>query len=329
MTDAAALSLQPVGLWVAELHGFLVELQERRQAAAADALPMAEKARRLADKARVLAQQWAQARPQVAQRLQHISQRLAALDLSRERGTLVRTGMAWKIAKHYEGIARMLRAEPTVAVPLPELRPKNYARNAFHIGNGFFSAGLYTAIDDRATMLWIALGYCAWMLGLEVARRLNPRLNRYLVDKVFGAIARPSEAWRMNSASWYGIAIVVMLASGAPRLACIAAVLTLGLGDPAAALIGRRWGQRKLYGRKSLAGSLGFFGVACAAVITWFAVFAPTLLPDLGFAAWAAQAVPIAVVAGFAGAIAELFSDRLEDNLTITLAVAGCCAFVA
>ncbi len=329
MNDAAALSLQPVGQMVAELHGFLLELQERRQAAAADAVPLAEKARRLADKARVLAQQWAQARPQVAERLNHISQRLAALDLSRERGTLVRTGMAWKIAKHYEGIARMLRAEPTVEVPLPELRPKNYARNAFHIGNGFFSAGLYTAIDDRVTMLWIALAYCTWMLGLEVARRLNPRLNRYLVDKVFGAIARPSEAWRMNSASWYGIAIVVMLASGAPRLACIAAVLALGLGDPAAALIGRKWGLRKLYRRKSLAGTLGFFGVAMLAVLTWFAVFASVLLPGLGIGAWLAAALPIAVVAGLSGAVAELFSDRLEDNLTITLAVAGCCAFVA
>ncbi len=329
MNDAAALSLQPVGLWVAELHGFLVELQERRLAATADSVPLGEKARRLADKARVLAQQWAQSRPQVAERLQHISQRLAALDLSRERGALVRTGMAWKIAKHYEGIARMLRSEPTVEVALPELRPKNYARNAFHIGNGFFSAGLYTAIDDRATMLWIGIAYCSWMLALEIARRLSPRLNRYLVDKVFGAIARPSEAWRMNSASWYGIAIVIMLASGAPRLACIAAVLALGLGDPAAAVIGRKWGQRKLYGRKSIAGTLGFFAVATVAVLGWFAVFAPVLLPGLGLAAWLARAVPIAVVAGLAGAVTETFSDRLEDNFTITLAVAGCCAFVA
>jgi dolichol kinase len=291
-----------------DVHALLHDLQDRSRPVPAD------RARTLADRAREAAMLWKQDHPKAAAHLGHLSERLDAL--SRDRTHL------WRAAKNYEGFARMLRTDPQLggdAVDLPELRPNNLKRSLFHIGNGFFAATLYTVFDDRALMLTVAAAYASWMVTLEIARRFNPRLNRFLVDRVFGSIARPSEAWRMNSATWYGLAILVMLALPVPRASCIAAVLALGVGDPAAAWVGRRWGTLKILGRKSLQGTLAF-AVAATLVVGFWA------LGFLGFDPM--QSLVFALVSGVAGAIAEGGSGRLEDNVTIPLAVAGATALV-
>ena len=329
MPGAAQESLEPVAQVALELHGLLVELQERKAHAVVNS-DAAQRARQLAERMRQLAAEVGAVRPVLAALLARAGDRLQALELTREGAGNNHRAASWGVAKYYEGLARMLRNEPEVAVALPELKPRNYARNVFHVANGFFCGWLYTTWDSRKLMITIALLYVGWMGSLEIARRLNPRFNKYLVDKVFGAIARPSEAWRMNSATWFGIAVTIMLSLGLPRLACIAAVLTLGLGDPAAALIGKRWGRHRLWKRKSLEGSLGFLVVSFVAVSLWFAAFLPEVVaPGQGFGGALLAAMPLALVAGLAGAVTEALSDRLEDNLTITLAVAGAVSLVA
>jgi dolichol kinase len=305
-----------------DLHALIVDLQERRSASAA---ALTERVRHLAQRAREQADLWSQRRPPLAKLLERTASRLSSVDLAAGGSSAVT-----KIAQHYEGLARHLRSDPEVAVALPELRPKNYWRNLFHVSNGLLSATLYTLIHERSTMLWIAVTYTGWMLSLEAARRMSPRLNRWLVDVAFRSIARPSEAWRMNSGTWYGLAITLMLAVGAPRLACVAAVLTLGVGDPAAALVGRRWGRHKLVGRKSLEGTLGFVAVASIAVTAWLLVFeAAAFAPDGSLATALARIVPFALACATAGALAETVSEKLEDNFTIPLATAAAGAWLA
>jgi len=326
MTTTSPQSIEPVALAALELHALLVELQERKAHLASTAAP-AERAGALGAKLAGLASQWRAGRPRLAELLQSAGERLRTVDLSRDGVGNNHRAASWKIAKYYEGLARLLRSEPDLPCALPELRPRNYARNAFHIGSGVGSAALATVWDDRLGLLCLALAWTGWMGGLEVVRRLNPRINRFLVDRVFGAIARPSEAWRINSATWYGLSIVIMLALRVPRAACIAAVLTLGLGDPVAALIGKRWGRHKLFGRKSVEGTLAFFAVASMAVLAWFLAFLPAeIAPGQGRAGAVPIALTCALVAGAAGALVEALSDRLEDNLTISLAVAGAVA---
>jgi len=334
MTSSQALSLEPVAQIAVELHALVVELQERRQAklAAQAAAPhgpsMSERAQQLAEKARELGAQWQAARPEVSAMLERTAARLSALDLTHS-GQRARKQASIKVAQYYEGLARTLRREPEVTVPLPELRPKNYARNAFHIGNGLLGATLYTVFPERSTVFMIAAIYTAAMLSLELARRFSKPLNRWPVDEVFGSISRPSEAWRMNSASWGGIAIVIMLGAGVPRLACVAAVLTLGIGDPMAALIGKRWGKHKLVGSKSLEGTLAFVASAAALVAAWLAIFEPASFGTTSHLATLWAAAPLALAAGVAGAVVELLSSHLEDNLSIPLAVAAATAFLA
>lgn len=321
--NTQAAQLQPLAQLALELHQLVTDLQDRR--AAAQAMPsLRERSQGMAQRAKEAAAQWSASHPAISELLERTSQRLQHLDFGRGWGSRAQRQAAFKIAQYYEGIARQLRADPAVTVALPELRPKNYTRNLFHIGNGVLAAALYSVFDDRGLMLTVALIYTAVMASMEIARRLSGRVNRLLVDRVFASIARPSEAWRVNSATWFGFAVVLMLAAGFPRLSCVAAVLTLGIGDPMAALIGKRWGRHKLVGPKSLEGTLAFAVASALLVTAWLVLFlGSSLVPGGSWAALLAAALPIATTAGVAGALAELYSHKLEDNFAIPLAVAA------
>ena len=150
-----------------------------------------------------------------------------------------------------------------------QLKPRNYARNAFHAMNGIVAALMYELVLSREQAMWVLGSILAVFGTFEITRRFSDRWNDFLVDKLFGAISRPSERYRVNSATIYLVALILIVAVF-PREAVGAAVLILGLGDPAASIIGKRWGRRKLFRDKSLAGSLGFAGVSFAAVAAYF-----------------------------------------------------------
>ena len=85
----------------------------------------------------------------------------------------------------------------------------------------------------------------------------------------------------------------------------------LGAGDPFAALIGRRFGTVALINGRTAQGTLAFFITGFAAAVlalSWFH-------PDVAI-------VRMALGAASFGAIAELVSRRLDDNLTIPIAAA-------
>ena len=94
----------------------------------------------------------------------------------------------------------------------------------------------------------------------------------------------------------------------------LAGVAALTFADPAAALVGRRWGQRRYHGfgfGRSLEGSTAFFLVA-ALVCGWTASHAIHPGPFVRFA----------VGCGAAGAVVEAFAPPGWDNVAIPLAVA-------
>ena len=83
----------------------------------------------------------------------------------------------------------------------------------------------------------------------------------------------------------------------------------LALADPAASFIGRRWGRTKLIHGRTLQGSMMFVVVGSIAAFAALAIFHGEF--GLGTAAL------MAASAGVAGALAELGSGRLDDNLSI------------
>lgn len=210
----------------------------------------------------------------------------------------------------YIELAKRLRAEQ---IHVPSLRPTNYARNAFHIGTAVAVVTLLEVLHNPAVVLIIAVvgTIAAW--STELARRFSPSVNA-LVMKAFNPVAHPHEAQRVNSATWYTTALLLLSATQSTLL-CVAGVVVLGIGDPIAALVGRRFGRTKLLHGRSLEGTIAFAVSATIATFIAFMLFHGSL--GLGLA------LGLAAAASIAGALAELFSLRVDDNFSIPLSAAA------
>ena len=88
-------------------------------------------------------------------------------------------------------------------------------------------------------------------------------------------------------------------------------IAVLGFADPAAAIIGRRYGRIKLVNGRTLEGTATFVAVGTLVAVPWLALvwgMDPGLALKLGF------------FGALAGGVAELFSRRVDDNLSIPVA---------
>lgn len=222
------------------------------------------------------------------------------------------------LARAYEELLLELRekrvARAAALAQSRQLKPVNYARNVFHAANGITAVTLYHFLLTKQQALWILGTIFAVFATLEITRRFSTRWNDFLVDKVFGAISRPSERYRVNSATLYLLALIIITASF-PKAAVEAAILVLGLGDPMASLIGKRFGRRKLFRDKSVAGTAAFFVTSFVAVGVL-----------LGLTAEGLSAARLVLAAGgiaVAGAVTELLSSRIDDNFSIPVVCAA------
>jgi dolichol kinase len=242
-------------------------------------------------------------------RLEPLRQALAELPTapSGERGRWL--AFKQRVQPVYAEVAARLRAE---SVHLPALRPTNHARSLFHVASGAMALS-FIVLASSPVLKGLALAFFAAAWTMEAARRLDGRINRVLMA-AFGRVAHPHEHQRVNSATWYATALVLLALVGSPLLAALG-VVVLGVGDPAAGYVGRRFGRVRLVNGRSLEGSLAFLGAALAVAVPTAWVLGGHLAP----LAW----VGAAVAASVAGAVAELFSRRLDDNFTIPLSAAA------
>lgn len=222
--------------------------------------------------------------------------------------------MEFREALHarYEGLAVALQA---CHVQLPSLRPTNYVRSLTHVAFGALALAFIEFVPWSWAQLTIfSVTGLAWFL--EITRRFSPRWNDILMWG-FGPIAHPHERYHVNSSTWYATALS-LLALVDVQIACVCAVVTLGFGDPAAAVVGRKFGRVKLVNNRTLEGTATFALVS--AVLLFATLFG--FHRELGLFMIALVALSSAV----AGALAELFSRRLDDNFTIPL-VSGAVAW--
>ncbi len=252
------------------------------------------------------------------QRLDEISDSLgrvaAELDARRTRtGTLNET---WKgLGQQYEALVHHVH-EGQLNVPagvrLEHIKPRNYSRNLFHVGMGLASILAYELLLTRGQMILLGSSLLGVFTIMEILRRYSPYWNEQFVQRAFSLIARPGEAYRIPSATWY-LAGLLLGAVFLPKHAVELGALVLAVGDPVASLAGKRWGSVKLLGQKSWAGSGGFVLVAFMATTT----FLWLVVPGVGLA----RAATIGAALALLGAVTELFSRRVDDNLSIPLAV--------
>ena len=175
-------------------------------------------------------------------------------------------------------------------------------RRVFHAASGTILVLVFLAGGFRDRTLLAALGALLVVLVLlDLIRLAIPEVNR-LFFRSFTQLASPREATRPASSTWYVLGILLTLILF-PRHAALGGILVLALADPAASLVGQRWGRRKL-GAGTVEGSLVFTVVAFGALTPW--------VP------W-----PQALGAALLTAGIEALPWPVDDNLSVPLVAAG------
>jgi|GEM_PF-852265 len=195
---------------------------------------------------------------------------------------------------------------------LPGLKPTNLRRNVFHVGMALAGVVLYELVAIQWVMVLIAGVATVIFAGIEVARRRSPEFNDTLMAGSFGALSRPSERREIPGGAWFALGALIG-AITLPQKAVEIGFLVLGFGDPVASLVGKRFGRIRLLGERTLAGTLAFTIAGAAAV----AAFSAVALPDASLA--------VVLLPAVAGAVTELLSGPVNDNLSVSL-VAGAVA---
>jgi dolichol kinase len=112
-------------------------------------------------------------------------------------------------------------------------------------------------ISCQAALILAAVLVAA-SLAVEVVRRRGPWVNR-LFWRLIPSVFRDWEEHEVLGSTWFALGTLVALGL-AGRDAGGTAILFLAWGDPAAELVGRRWGRKGQ--SKTVAGSLACF-LAC------------------------------------------------------------------
>lgn len=212
------------------------------------------------------------------------------------------------MSRDYEELISNIKTRKIAQIKAVHLKPSNYARNIFHVSCGISCFILYQFLLTREIALMVMGCFIAVFGTLEITRRMSKRWNVFLVEHVFGIIARPHEMHKTNGATYFLLAMFVIAILFQKPVALIG-VLILTFADPAASILGKLWGRRKLFKEKSFVGTFAFLIVAFTASFSYlfFAVSSFSV---------AYMLLTAAVVSIFATVI-ELFSISLDDNFTI------------
>ena len=209
----------------------------------------------------------------------------------------------------------MTPSEPGAAfadnAPFATRHDLQLGRRLFHLLNGVSVATAYALLFTHEQVIHI-FGTIACVVYVvdrvriaypEVVARYAPWVNRLLV--------RAEEQVRESAMIPYAIAVLLTILT-VPKAAAIVAVYTLAIADPLAAIVGIRLGRRTLVRNRTLEGSLAFFVATL--------VIAATVLAYTTLAAGATIAAAALTIA-LAASLFELLPLRIDDNLTIPLAV--------
>ena len=260
----------------------------------------------------------------MAQRIDEVVQSLREFreELNTGHPRLERVRTRWKaLGVNYEALVAQVK-EKRLRLPdgvhFEHLKPRNLYRNVFHVAMGLTGVTCYELWLDRTGAIVACSAFLGFFILLEVFRRFSTRFNEHLVDTLLGKISRPHESHQVPAATWYAVAILMGVILF-PKHAIELGLLVLAIGDPVASLVGKTWGKTKIFREKSLAGTLGFVGSASLLSFGFLSVV-------VGMAA--VKALGIAIAVSTVGAVAEIYSHRLDDNFTVPLAVGAAATFL-
>lgn len=167
------------------------------------------------------------------------------------------------------------------------------------LGPGLLDLSRVTVVALLATLLIVAV-------LIDLLRLRVPSVNR-IFFRLLPALASPREAFRPASSTWYVLSLLVVWAIF-PATVAVPAILILALADPAASVVGRLFGRRRL-GKGTLLGATTFFLVSVIVLVT--------------FLGWAPASLARAAAVALAVTTAEVLPVGVDDNLMVPLTAAA------
>lgn len=205
----------------------------------------------------------------------------------------------------------MLRAshmEHTIeAVDLKRRSDIHLARKVWHVLAVSFMAVFYAYAPESWSITTLI---AAWLIAVPIdfLRQKNPALNDFVVH-LARPIMRQSEVTKLAGTTYLitGVLLIVLIF---PRDIVLLTILFLAFADPIASYFGIRYGKDKIFGEKSLQGSMAAF-IVCA-LITFIFMFTHGMLMD--------RLLIVSLLGGLIGAAAEAVPLwKLDDNLTLPI----------
>ncbi len=188
-----------------------------------------------------------------------------------------------------------------------ELKLRNdlhISRKVWHICGILGIALVMSKVDLKSSIFYLSL-LALIIIPLDILRLRSSNLNQKIIG-MFKMVIRIEEVKTISGFSFLivGSMIVVILF---PKPVAVLAMLLLAFGDPASSIFGVMFGKDKLWGRKSLQGTLACFSVCTLVCAIYF--LSNNLMTE--------RIVLVSVLGGFIGALSELLQIRkLDDNLT-------------
>lgn len=181
---------------------------------------------------------------------------------------------------------------------------RELARKAIHVSS--VAVPLLVWLLPRPVAVAVLVSIAVLALATELARH-RIRIVRYHFLRHMRTLLRPHERRGLAGATWMAMAYAAALLLF-PMPVAVAAMLYNGLGDAAAALVGKRWGRRRTAWGKSWEGfAVGLAVDLAVGVGMW--MLAPAAVPLAG-----------ALLGAVAAAAAEFAPLPLDDNVRVTLA---------
>jgi dolichol kinase len=184
-------------------------------------------------------------------------------------------------------------------------------RRLFHFVNGTSIATAYALLFTHEQVVQIFGAIACTVYIVDRVRIAYPEAVARHAAWVNHTLVRAEEQVREAAMTPFAIAVLLTLLT-VPKVAALVAIYTLAVADPLAAVVGIRFGRRRLAKNRTLEGSLAFLTatIAIAVLVLHWGTGAPAL--------------PIAGAAGSIGLVAmacELLPLRVDDNLTIPIVV--------
>jgi dolichol kinase len=193
-------------------------------------------------------------------------------------------------------------------IPTATRHDLQLGRRFFHMGMGTFVVAVYGFFLEHQYAVYIlGAGACLFYIMEQVRLSYPESANFFKIASQY--LLRAEEQLQESAALPYAISILLTMITF-PKVIAIIAILTLAWADPLSALVGIKFGKKKISKGKTVAGSAAFFVTTLICCLVSLCVFHGAFKPKYLFLSLA--------VALFVTCF-ELIPLKLDDNLTIPL----------